>query len=341
MKDMLNQVVSGGTLSEEEAFQTMNMIMKGEATQGQLMSLLSVLRHRGETVEEITGFVKAMRSHMKTVNTEFHNLVDTCGTGGDGASTFNVSTAVSVVLASLGVKIAKHGNRKVSSSSGSADVLEELGIPIDPTPEDGAQALRDKGMTFLFAPLYHEAMKHAAPARQELGFRTVFNLLGPMSNPAGAKRQLIGIYDTTFAEKMAKALRDLGSEHVLLVTGRDGLDEITVTDQTDVVELKSGNISRYTITPEDFGLTRGQIQDLQISHSRESAALIRDVLKGHSENKSAEAMITLNAGAGLYVAGVTESIQAGVIQAQEALRDGTVHRYFESIVTKKENQLYA
>ncbi|MBA2176496.1 anthranilate phosphoribosyltransferase [Halobacillus locisalis] len=340
MKNLLSKVVEGVTLSEEEAFKAMNAIMNGETSQGQLMSMLSVLRFRGETVEEMTGFVRAMRENMTKLETEDDDLVDTCGTGGDGASTFNISTAVSIVLAGMGVKVAKHGNRKVSSTSGSADVLEALGIPIDTTPEQGARALREKGMTFLFAPLYHQAMKHAGPARQELGFRTVFNLLGPMSNPANAKRQLIGIYDTAYAEKMAEALHQLGSKHVLLATGRDGMDEITVTGVTDLVELKDGEIQRFTVTPEELGLNRGSLEDIQIETKEESATIIADVIKGKA-NESAMTIVTMNAAAGLYVAGKVETLKEGVKQVQCAIEKRVVENYYHSIAEEKENRQYA
>lgn len=340
MKDLLSRVVSGETLSESEAFAAMNQIMNGEISTGQLMSMLSVLRYRGETVEEMTGFVRAMRENMTKLDVDDDYIVDTCGTGGDGASTFNVSTVVSIVLASMGVKVAKHGNRKVSSTSGSADVLETLGIPVETTPEQGVQALADKGMTFMFAPLYHQAMKHAGPARQELGFRTIFNLLGPMSNPANAKRQLIGIYDTNHAETMAETLNQLGSKHVLLVTGRDGLDEITMTGETDIVELKEGSIQRYSITPEQFGLERGVLEDIQIANKTESAKVITDIMKGKG-NKSAVTIVTMNAAAGLYVSGKAASLSAGVEQVKKALEQGTVLKYFETIAGKKEDRQYA
>ncbi|REJ08642.1 anthranilate phosphoribosyltransferase [Halobacillus trueperi] len=340
MKDTLSKVVAGEEMTEQEAFETMDRIMKGEATTGQLMSMLSVMRYRGETVEEMTGFVRAMRENMTKMDTNDPSIVDTCGTGGDGASTFNISTAVSIVLASMGVKVAKHGNRKVSSKSGSADVLEKLGVPIDTTPEQGAQALSQKGMTFMFAPLYHKAMKHAGPARQELGFRTIFNLLGPMSNPANAKRQLIGIYDTNYAEKMAETLKKLGSTHVLLATGRDGLDEITVTGKSDLVELKNGEITRFTVSPEDFGLPLGNLTDIRISETEDSARIIKDVLYGRS-NKSAASIVTLNAAAGLYVAGKAADLQEGVHLVQKAISEGVTSKYYESIVNEKENRQYA
>ncbi|WP_173917255.1 anthranilate phosphoribosyltransferase [Halobacillus sp. Marseille-Q1614] len=340
MKEILSQIVEGKTLSEETAYEAMNEIMQGNVTTGQLMSMLSVIRHRGETVEEMTGFVRAMRANMTKLAIKDDSIVDTCGTGGDGSSTFNISTAVSIILAAMGVKVAKHGNRKVSSKSGSADVLEKLGIPIDTTPEQGARALNEKGMTFMFAPNYHQAMKHAGPARQELGFRTVFNLLGPMSNPANAKRQLIGIYDTAYAEKMAETLSKLGSKHVLLATGRDGLDEITMTGVTDIVELKDGQITRFTLTPEDVGLPSGSLEDIQIRTSEDSAEIIQQVIKGEA-NQSAMTIVIMNAAAGLYISGKANDLKEGVSLVQEAIHNGSVQQYFTSIQEIKERRQYA
>ncbi|WP_181350664.1 anthranilate phosphoribosyltransferase [Thalassobacillus sp. CUG 92003] len=341
MKTLLEQIVAGKTLNEQDAFQTMDQIMKGAVSTGQLMSMLSVLSFRGETVEELTGFARAMRENMTKLSVEDDEaLIDTCGTGGDGSSTFNVSTAVSLVLAAMDVKVAKHGNRKVSSKSGSADVLESLGLPIETTPEEGRQALQHKGMTFLFAPNYHQAMRHAVPARKELGFRTVFNLLGPMANPANAKRQLIGIYDTTLGEKMAEALHALGSKHVLLVTGKDGLDEITITGESDIVELRHGAVNRFSIKPEDVGLNTGKLEDIQINRPEESADIIRDIIYDEA-NESAKNIVLMNAAAGLYIAGKTPDLRSGVQQLTEAVESGRVRDYFEAITEVKGNRRYA
>ncbi|GGD01728.1 anthranilate phosphoribosyltransferase [Thalassobacillus devorans] len=339
MKELLKRVVEGEKLGEQDAFDLMNQIMQGKVSTGQLMSVLSVLRYRGETIEEMTGFARAMRSNMLKMDLEDDAVIDTCGTGGDGSSTFNISTAVAIVLAAMGVKVAKHGNRKVSSKSGSADVLELLGMPLEVTPEEGKRALNEKRMTFLYAPTYHQAMKHAVPARQELGFRTVFNLLGPISNPAQTKRQLIGIYDTNYGEKLAGTLKALGSKHVLLVTGRDGLDEITITGETDIVELKDGEITRFTVSPEEVGLSRGKLEDIQISHPTESAAIIEDIVYNNA-NDSARDIVLMNAAAGLYIAGQADSIQAGVAQVKKALEEDVVREYFEAITHTKE-QKYA
>jgi anthranilate phosphoribosyltransferase len=340
LKQFLNKCVNGETLTEQEAQQVMDAIMNGEATESQIASLLSILRFRGETVDEMTGFARSMRSHMKKIDFKDGELVDTCGTGGDGASTFNISTTVAIVLSALGVKVAKHGNRAVSSKSGSADVLEQLGIPIQSSVEEAGKAIKEKGMSFLFAPIYHSAMKHAVVPRKEIGFRTIFNLLGPLSNPAQCKKQVIGVYDTNFAEKMAKTLLSLGSEHVLFVTGRDGLDECTITAETDVVELKNGEITRFVISPEEMGLDRGNVQDIQVSSVKESAALIVDILAGKA-NRSAQHIIALNAGAALYVAGKVTTIKEGVKLAKEGIESGRVFAHYQSLQQETERKNYA
>jgi anthranilate phosphoribosyltransferase len=336
-KELLNKCVSGELLSEQESFQIMDEIMAGNATSSQIASFLSILRFRGETVEEMTGFVKSMRSHMTPLKYDF-DVIDTCGTGGDGASTFNISTATAIVVSALGVKVAKHGNRAVSSKSGSADVLEQMGIQIQATEEEAIKALNENNMSFLFAPLYHSAMKHAVQPRKEIGFRTVFNLLGPLANPAGCKRQVLGVFSTEYAEKMANTLRNLGSEHVLLVTGRDGLDECSITSETDVVELKNGQINRFVLTPEDVGLTRGNMDDIRVSSAEESAKLIESLIsnEGHETPKN---IVILNAGVALYVAGKVKSIQEGVEVSKQGLSDGTVKNHFELLRSRKVNHL--
>lgn len=333
-KKSLNKCIEGKELTESEAEIVMNEIMSGNATASQIASLLSILRFRGETVSEMTGFAKAMRSNMVTINYEEDDLVDTCGTGGDGASTFNISTASAIVVSSLEVKVAKHGNRAISSKSGSADVLEYLGVNIQATREEALKALEENGMSFLFAPIYHSSMKHAVIPRKEIGFRTVFNLLGPLANPARCKRQVIGVYSTDYAEKMAQTLKQLGSSHVLLVTGQDGLDEMSITGPTDVVELKGGKIRRFKLSPEDVGLETGIIKDIQVSTVSESAELLESVLYGQG-NKSATNIVLFNAGAGLYVAGKAASIEEGVQLAKEALQSGKVRIHFDSLRNRK------
>ncbi|WIF98623.1 MULTISPECIES: anthranilate phosphoribosyltransferase [Pontibacillus] len=340
LKTTLNRLLNEETLTEQEAFEVMDLIMQGEVGTEQLSSFLSILRFRGETVDELVGFTKGMRKHMRTIQHTEEIVVDTCGTGGDGLSTFNISTAVAIVLASLDVKVAKHGNRKVSSASGSADVLEYLGVPVNTTAEQAAHMLSHTGMTFLFAPNYHQAMKHAVTARRELGFRTAFNVLGPLSNPANARHQVIGIYDTALGEKLARALHELGSQHVLLVTGKDGLDELSISEQTDVVELKDGKVTRTTVEPEQFGLKRGQLKDIQVQNSLQSAKLIQAVFEG-TANDSARDIVILNAGAGLFVGGKASSIEEGVEQVKTALEDGTVHHYYQSLRHTLEGAHYA
>jgi anthranilate phosphoribosyltransferase len=320
MKELLAQCIEGNTLTEKQAEQVMDSIMEGEVTPSQIASLVSIMRLRGETVDEIVGFTKSMKNHMTSIHYE-SDVVDTCGTGGDGASTFNISTAAAIVVSSLKVKVAKHGNRAFSSKSGSADVLETLGINIQTTQDEAVKSLDDKNMSFLFAPMFHSSMKHAVNPRKEIGFRTVFNLLGPLSNPANAKRQVIGVFSTEYAEKMAKALNRLGAEHVLLVTGRDGLDEISISAETDVVELKNGVITRYVLHPNDFGLLEGDIEDIKVSNAQESAELIESIFRGRAP-KSAEDIVAINAAAALYVANYVQTFADGVMFAKEAIRNG-------------------
>ena len=333
LKRLLSKCAEGETLTEAEAYEAMNAVMSGEATDSQIASLVSILRVRGETVDEIAGFVRAMRDRMTTIDAG-DDVIDTCGTGGDGAATFNVSTAAALVVSSLGVKVAKHGNRAVSSKSGSADVLERLGIDIPASPEAAKQALETKGLAFLFAPLYHAAMKYAAGPRKEIGFRTIFNLIGPLANPARCKRQVIGVYSTRYAEKLAETMRRLGSEHVVFVTGRDGLDEYSIAAETDVVELKDGDIRRFVLTPESVGLRRGGLADVQVRSSEESAALLEAVMDGTAP-ASAIDITALNAGVALYAAGKAETIAAGVAMAKDAILVKTAYEQLQRLRRKE------
>ncbi|MGO4888112.1 anthranilate phosphoribosyltransferase [Anaerobacillus sp. MEB173] len=340
LKSVLKKCVEGATLSENEAKQVMDEIMSGETTPSQISSLLSILRFRGETVDEMVGFARSMQEHVITIPHNETNIIDTCGTGGDGSGTFNVSTTTAIVLSANGVKVAKHGNRAVSSKSGSADVLEQLEIDIQGSPKEAVTALKEKGMCFLFAPLYHVAMKHAVTPRREIGFRTIFNLLGPLTNPARAKHQLIGVFDTKFAEKMAHTLNRLGTKRALFVTGGEGIDECSITTHTDVVELNDGIVNRYVITPEQFGLPRGNMADIQVKNSSESAKLIHSILRGES-NESARNIIILNAACGLYVSERVESIQEGIDQVKHSLESGQVLQQFQKLQKTGENQSYA
>lgn len=333
LKRLLSKCAEGKTLTEEEAYEAMATVMDGAATDSQIASLLSMLCLRGETVDELTGFVRAMRDRMMAIDAG-DDVIDTCGTGGDGAATFNISTAAAIVISSLGVKVAKHGNRAVSSKSGSADVLERLGINIQSSPDAAKEALETNGLTFLYAPLYHTAMKHAAGPRKEIGFRTVFNLIGPLANPARCKRQVVGVYSTRYAEKLAETMRRLGSEHVLFVTGRDGLDECSIATETDVVELKDGAIRRFVITPEEVGLPRGELVDVQVHNPEESAALLEAVMTVTAP-ESAVNIVALNAGVALYAAGKTKTIADGVTMAKDAILSNAAYRQLQRLRAKE------
>ncbi|KMK76435.1 anthranilate phosphoribosyltransferase [Alkalihalobacillus pseudalcaliphilus] len=338
LKDHLELCLQGVTLTEEQAESVMHDIMNGLATPSQIASFVTIMRFRGETVDEITGFAKAMRQHSMKIPYENEALLDTCGTGGDSLRTFNISTTVGICLAALGVKVAKHGNRAVSSKSGSADVLEYLSINIQHTPEQAAQALQTHSLCFLFAPLYHESMKHAVTPRKELGFRTIFNMLGPLTNPAGAKHQLLGVYDGTMIEKVATALKRLGTKHSLVVSGGEGLDECSITTHTDVVEIKDGQLSRYQIRPEDFGLRRGKLEEIQVQNPKESADLMLEVFQGKA-NQSAQEIVYLNAGVALYAADQVASIKEGVTFIRDQIETGCVYAHLQQLQeVRKESQ---
>ncbi|WP_139489163.1 anthranilate phosphoribosyltransferase [Brevibacillus dissolubilis] len=323
----LDLIIRGKHLDRETARGAMGEIMDGNATPAQIGAFLAGLRLKGEQVEEIIGFAQAMRERAVRFPLERDGLVDTCGTGGDGADTFNISTAAAIVAASAGVQVAKHGNRAVSSKSGSADVLEALGVPITLSPEGAADCLTLTNLCFLFAPLYHQAMKHAAGPRKELKMRTVFNLLGPLTNPAGAKAQLLGVYDASLIETVAEVLRELGVERALVVAGEDGLDELTVTGPSRVAELRDGVITTYEITPEQFGLERHEAEAIKGGDPNLNATIIREVFSG--KRGAARDIVLLNAGAILYLSGRAISIQDGVIKAAEAIERGDVNRKLE------------
>lgn len=325
----LEHILQGKHLDAAVAEEAMGEIMDGKATPAQIGAFLASLRLKGEQVGEIIGFARAMRARATRFPIDIPGLVDTCGTGGDGAHTFNISTASAFVAASDGVRIAKHGNRAVSSKSGSADVLEALGVPVDLSPKDAADCLRVTNLCFLFAPLYHQAMKHAAGPRKELAVRTVFNLLGPMTNPAGASHQLMGVYDRKLLETVASVLGQLDVRRALVVAGEDGLDELTVTGVSHIAELRDGEIRTYEITPEQFGLRRHEKEALRGGDAAENAAIIHEVFSG--SRGAARDIVLLNAGAILYLADRTSSIEAGVIRAAELIDDGLVMRKLEHI----------
>lgn len=337
LKSVLRECMDGKTMNEREAEEVMNLIMNGKATPSQIASLVTIMRLRGETVDEITGFARAMRSHSLVIPTGNLPVVDTCGTGGDNLGTFNISTATAIVLSALEVPVAKHGNRAVSSKSGSADVLEELGIPIQHTPEEAEQSLQSSNLCFMFAPIYHQSMKHAATPRKEIGFRTIFNVLGPLTNPARAKYQLIGVYNEPFAKKIAEAVSRLQTKRSLVVTGGEGLDELSITTESTVIEINGTKREEYTIAPEDVGLKRGIIEDIQVANAKESAALIIDLLQGRA-NESAEGIVTFNAAAALYAAERVPSIKDGVSIVQEVIHSGKAYEHFLTLQRKETKQ---
>ncbi len=307
-------------LSRDLARATMDQILAGEATPSQIAGLAVALRMKGETAEEIAGMAEAMRRLVPPLHTRRSPLLDTCGTGGDNAGTFNISTTVAIVIAAAGVAVAKHGNRAVSSRVGSADVLESLGVGIDLTPIDAAKSLDVLGITFLFAPNYHGALRHAVGPRRELGVRTVFNVLGPLTNPAGATRQLLGVYSAALVPTIAEVLRQLGSDRAMVVHGHDGLDELTVFDANHVAELHDGKVTEYTIDPKEFGLAHTDRSSVAGGSAPENAARVRAVLGG--EKGAARDIVVLNAAAAMVVAGSAQNIADGVAQAQKALDSG-------------------
>ncbi|MGY4690104.1 anthranilate phosphoribosyltransferase [Salibacterium sp. K-3] len=329
-KQLLKTCMEGNSLSEKEAEQVMDEIMEGRATESQIASLLTVLRYRGETVDEMTGFAVSMRNHVVRMEHGKNNVIDTCGTGGDMSSTYNISTASAIGLSSVGVNVAKHGNRSVSSKSGSADVLEKLGIPVQTTPETAAECLHRHHMAFLFAPLYHVAMKHAVAPRKEIGFRTIFNLLGPLTNPANAKAQVIGVFDREYGRMMAETLNRLGAERALFVTGEDGMDEVTTVGKTYITELKDNEVHQYTVSPEDFGLLPSDVEEAVVQDVQESADLIRGVFAGENHG-AARDILLMNMAAGLYVAGRCSTLREGAGLAAEAVDNGTVQQQVEHL----------
>ncbi len=321
-------------LSTAEMTSVMHQIMSGQASDAQIGAFLAGMRIKGETIDEIAGAVSVMRELALGVEVQGEHLVDIVGTGGDGANLFNVSTAAALVVAAAGGRVAKHGNRSVSSRSGSADVLEAAGVRLDLTPEQVAQCVHELGIGFMFAPAHHSAMKHAVRARQQLGMRTLFNILGPMTNPAGVRRMLIGVYDKALCRPVAEVLGRLGAEHVMVVHANDGLDEISVGANTWVAELREGALREYEILPEDFGIARHVLDSLVVADSAASLKLVEAALKGAREPAAEKAarMIALNSGAAIYVAGLAESLAAGVETANEVIRSGAAWQRLQQLV---------
>ncbi len=324
IQQALNNVVNNIDLSRDEMREVMHLIMTGQCTDAQIGAFLVGLRIKGESIDEITAAAEVMRELATPVAITVANAVDTCGTGGDGANLFNVSTASAFVIAAAGATVAKHGNRSVSSSSGSADVLESAGINLALNPAQIGRCIEEIGVGFMFAPMHHSAMKHAIGPRKELGLRTIFNMLGPMTNPAGVKHQVIGVFTQALCRPMAEVLQRLGSKHVLVVHSNDGLDEFSLAGSTYVAELKNGEVTEYEVSPADVGLQDQSLVGLEISSSTDSYTLIQDALTDRSSARAQKAadIIAYNAGAALYAADVVESIAAGVAKAKATIESG-------------------
>jgi len=326
----LANVVEFRDLNAANMEAAMRVIMTGQATPAQIGGFLVGLRMKGETVDEIVAAARVMRELATRVEVSGPHLVDTCGTGGDGASTFNISTVSALVAAAAGARVAKHGNRSVSSSSGSADVLEAAGVRLDLAAEQVAACIDQVGVGFLYAPQHHSAMKHAIGPRREMRIRTLFNLLGPLTNPAGAPNQVLGVFGAIWVEPLARVLQRLGSEHVLVVHAEDGLDEISIAAPTRVAELKDGGITVYTVSPEDFGLQRADLSAITVANAGQSLELINTVL-GNQAGPALD-IVKLNAGAAIYAAGLTSSLAEGVESAAEAIGNGKAKLTFESLL---------
>jgi anthranilate phosphoribosyltransferase len=332
MKEFISKVVEGRDLSEEEAEQAMRLIMSGEATPAQIGSFLTALRMKGETIEEIASFARVMRQFAARINPRVEGrLVDTCGTGGDRVKTFNISTIAAFVVAGAGVAIAKHGNRSVTSKAGSADLLEALGVNLNLTPEQVEKIIESIGIGFMFAPAFHGAMKHAIGPRKEIGIRTVFNVLGPLTNPAGAQAQVLGVFDASLVEPIAKVLSRLGVEHALVVHGLEGMDEISTCGETLVAELRNGKIETYTLSPEDFGIERASPEQLAGRDAQGNATIARALLE-KKEKGARRDIVVLNAAAGIYVGGKAKSIDSAVGLAEESIDSGRAYEKLLALV---------
>ncbi|MCZ8512950.1 anthranilate phosphoribosyltransferase [Paenibacillus filicis] len=330
VQQAIQKVIGSQNLTRAEARQVMSDLMEGHATPSQIGGLLTALRMKGETIEEITGFAETMRAKANRVRTEQVQLLDTCGTGGDGADTFNISTTAAIVAAAGGIRVAKHGNRAMSSKSGSADVLEELGVNIQLDQEQAGHCLEEVGICFMFAQLYHQSMKHVAASRRELGTRTVFNLLGPLTNPAGADRQVLGIFDKGKTVTIAHVMQALGVKRSLVVASLDGLDEISISDATQVTELKNGDIRTFTITPEELGLRTYSLSEVVGGDAKTNAEIVRSIFLGQSG--ACRDIVLANAGACFYVTGLVDTLQEGVKHAADVIDSGKAAAKLEQLV---------
>ena len=326
----INNVINHIDLNREDMHSVMQTIMQGNATSAQIGGLLVALRIKGETVDEITAAAEVMRKLVAKVDVDKTNLVDTCGTGGDSSNTFNISTTSAFVVAASGARVAKHGNRSVSSKSGSADVLEAAGINIELDEEQVASCIEDVGIGFMFAPMHHSAMKHAIGPRRELGVRTLFNILGPLTNPAGAPNQVIGVFSKKWLNPLAETLKQLGSNHVLVVHSEDGMDEISISTKTFITELKNGEIKNYEISPDNFGIKKHNIAELSVYNINESLTMMKSVLDNN--DNAAKAIVSINAGAAIYAAGISDSIKDGIDKALDVIESGAAKKKLEMLI---------
>lgn len=346
IQEALEKIVAGEDLSRAEAESAMEQILCGQSSDAQIAGLLTALRIKGETVDELVGFATVMRRHATPVFAGLRlppgaMLVDTAGTGGDARGTFNISTVAAFVIAGAGVHVAKHGNRAFTSSCGSADVLEELGVRMDLPMARVARAIEEIGIGFLYAPAAHTAMRHAMTARRELRVRTVFNLLGPLTNPAGASAQIVGVYDASFTELMARALGELGVERAFVVHGADGLDEISISDETSVAEVRDGAVQSYTVTPEDFGVRRAPLESIRGGDAKHNARILKHILGGHDtphEHGAHRDIVLANSAAALVAAGCSTDFPDGVRRAAESIDSGEARARLDALVafTQKE-----
>lgn len=339
MQEAIRRVTQHQHLTDSQMTDVMQQIMTGQATPAQIGGFLIGLSMKGETVDEIAAAASVMRNLATAVDIQGDHVIDTCGTGGDGASSFNVSTASAFVVAAAGAKVAKHGNRSISSTSGSADVLEAAGVNLDLSPESVKHCIDSVGVGFMFAQKHHGAMKHAIGPRREMGVRTIFNLLGPLTNPARAAHQVIGVFDKKWLRPMAEVLQKLGSKHVLIVHADDGMDEISIGAATHVAELKDNEIHCYTIQPEDFALPRSDIKQLSVSNADESLRVIRDIFEG--KPGPARDIVLLNAGAAIYAADLAESLVEGIKIAAQCIDNGTAMQKLDALVHCSQDQTHS
>jgi len=328
---LLNRLLEKQDLPHDDMLELMQHIMGGQLTPAQIAAVLIALRMKGETVTEIAAAAKVMRElSTKVAVRDDGHLIDTCGTGGDGAQTFNISTASAVVAAAAGAHVAKHGGRSVSSTCGSADILEKLGVNVNLTPQQVAHCVDDIGVGFMFAPNHHSAMKHAAPVRRELGVRTLFNVLGPLTNPAGAANQVLGVFHKDLTGKLAHVLLQLGSKHVMVVHGADGMDEISISGPTFIAELKNGAVREYSVQPQDFGLKPAPLDNIRVANADEAKAMLEAVM--NNQAGAARDIVLLNAGAAIYVAGVASTLAEGVNKAAEVIASGAAKQKLGQLV---------